>query len=654
MACINLTNTEYNRLDGITKKYVDWRLCTFTGSGTSSQGPQGTTGPAGPVGATGPTGSVGATGPQGIQGATGPQGIQGVTGSIGETGSTGLVGNDGSNSGRWFFDDGSISPANPGNKLFITDNTSLGSVNNISISSLDYNNVDYQNWLDLADTLFGLGNPFYLQVTEVNNNSIIGLYSVNNITSNSGYADFVVTNLVANGNLSVGGTTSYTISWIYGGLDGSIGATGPAGSIGATGPQGIQGVTGSTGATGPQGIQGATGSTGATGPGLQYLIFVEEKADLPTPVSNVINLVDEYTYFFTTEVDLTGDRLQAGQNTTILGGSSENCRIKSTGLTSTLALLSSSYSIPMRNIALEAERVLNLDTGSASSSYAIDWFGVNFVDSVTVGRIANYSNFIMTDCALLNSANMSFDGTFGTIGFANSLFSGRAAQTTIKVEPTANITRRFRMIYSSLVAFGGATAIHFSASATVSNDAYILDTINFSGGATYLEGVTQSSPKALILNCVGIRNTSNVGHYFMQGNATATTVGVGNQNVWFKAAGTTTVGIGNSPRWSTATTNRLTYVGTLTGDFILTAVGAIQTTANNITLTVGVAKNGVIQTESAIAVRAVTANQPFNFSVQDLIEVEVNDYFEIFVRNESGTQNITVSDLNVIIQKITG
>jgi hypothetical protein len=31
MACINLTNTEYNRLDGITKKYVDYKLCTFTG-----------------------------------------------------------------------------------------------------------------------------------------------------------------------------------------------------------------------------------------------------------------------------------------------------------------------------------------------------------------------------------------------------------------------------------------------------------------------------------------------------------------------------------------------------------------------------------------------------------------------------------------------
>lgn len=111
------------------------------------------------------------------------------------------------------------------------------------------------------------------------------------------------------------------------------------------------------------------------------------------------------------------------------------------------------------------------------------------------------------------------------------------------------------------------------------------------------------------------------------------------------------IGIGSSPRWEATVSNILTYVGALTGDFVLTAVGAIQTTTNGVNLTVGVAKNGTIQVESAITVRV---NVPFPFSVQDLVEVEVGDFFEIFVRNESGTQNITLVDLNVIIQKITG
>jgi DNA-binding ferritin-like protein (Dps family) len=70
-------------------------------------------------------------------------------------------------------------------------------------------------------------------------------------------------------------------------------------------------------------------------------IFVGSINDLPVAVNGVITLKDNYTYFFTKTVDLLGSRLVAGENTTILGGSSENCRIKSTGIATDVALLSS-------------------------------------------------------------------------------------------------------------------------------------------------------------------------------------------------------------------------------------------------------------------------------------------------------------------------
>ena len=60
------------------------------------------------------------------------------------------------------------------------------------------------------------------------------------------------------------------------------------------------------------------------------IVFVSSKNDLPTPVSSVITLEDNVTYYFTTTVDLLGDRLVGGENTVILGSSSENSRIKST------------------------------------------------------------------------------------------------------------------------------------------------------------------------------------------------------------------------------------------------------------------------------------------------------------------------------------
>ena len=54
-----------------------------SGTGTSSTGPQGYTGPQGFQGYTGPQGFQGYTGPQGFQGYTGPQGFQGYTGPQG-------------------------------------------------------------------------------------------------------------------------------------------------------------------------------------------------------------------------------------------------------------------------------------------------------------------------------------------------------------------------------------------------------------------------------------------------------------------------------------------------------------------------------------------------------------------------------------------
>ncbi len=208
-------------------------------------------------------------------------------------------------------------------------------------------------------------------------------------------------------------------------------------------------------------------------------VFVNSKTDFPTAVSGVITLADNVTYFITKTIDLTGDRLVGGVNTTILGGSSENCFLISTGLSDATALITSNYSLPMRNLSITHGTALNLDaTGNATA--ALDWFGVNFTNCANVGLVKSYSNFIMSDCALLSSANMTFDGSIGTVGFNQCLFSGIAGQTTLNFPSTLTITRRIRATYSSFVAFGGATAIYVDPLAVIPVESYILDTVNMS------------------------------------------------------------------------------------------------------------------------------------------------------------------------------
>lgn len=375
-------------------------------------------------------------------------------------------------------------------------------------------------------------------------------------------------------------------------------------------------------------------------------VFVFSKLDLPTPVSGVITLVDNYTYFITKTIDLTGDRLVCGVNSVIIGGSSENCILKSTGLSSSTALITSVYSLPMRNITITHGTALNLD-GDATTT-ALDWFGVNFTDCATVGTIKDYTNFVMSDSAFLNSGNLTFDGTIGTIGMSNCLFDCASTSTALILPSTLTVSRRFRIIYSSFVVLTGETGINVNASATISSERYILDTVNFSGGGTYLAGVSYTDNKALFVNCVGITNTSTKGFMYMLNNTTDTAIGVSNVNVWVKATGTTTTGTNSK---FTHTTNRLTYNGAFTNSFLVTVNATVRSAGTNQLISIGVAKNGTTFAESEGIIRTTTANVEHGGSTQAVVEMVANDYVELYVRNTSST-DIRVTDFNFNVVKI--
>lgn len=378
------------------------------------------------------------------------------------------------------------------------------------------------------------------------------------------------------------------------------------------------------------------------------MIFVNEKSDFPAAVSGVITLANNITYFITTAIDLTGDRLVCGINTTIIGGSSENCSIRSTGLSSSTALITSNYSLPMRNVSFTHGKVLDLD-GTGNASAALDWFGVNFVDCATVGTIKTYSNFIMSDCALLNSANMTFTGSIGTIGFINSLFSGIAGQTTLNFPSTLTVTRRIRSVFTSFIAFGGATAIYVDPAVTFSAGAenYILITCNFSGGATYVGGTNYTSNNALFQGCRGITNSANLGQMYFLNNATQNSIAV--QGTFEKIEGTTTASPINQK--FSHSLNRLTYVGGLTKEFVISASCSVNSVVTpSAVLLVRIAKNGATIAESEAQATTSNAGRNENFYCQAIINLAPNDYIELFVANDTSTNNVIVTDLNVLVR----
>ena len=376
-------------------------------------------------------------------------------------------------------------------------------------------------------------------------------------------------------------------------------------------------------------------------------VFVSSLADLPTPITGTITLLANYTYYITTEIDLLGNRLVGSANTTIIGASSENSILKSTGLGVGVPLLSSIYTTPIRHICIkDVDTAIDFDGTTNPNDMALDFTGVNFVNVPNIGIVKDASNFIFDKGAFVNSKGLSFDGTIGTVGFGNCLFSGDGlAGNLLELLSTCVITRRFRVIYSSIVAFGSTTGINVNVSATVPIESYILDTINFSGGGSYLGGVMVNDNKTNFLNCKGIQNSAEISQYFMHANTTTTVVV--STGVAYKALGTTTSSA--MTQKFTNTNNRATYVGSIARNFLITASLSAES-GNNNQIGVYIAKNGTLINESVVYGTTSGTGRGENIVAQTLVELSENDYIEIFVENESSTASILVTDLNLIIQ----
>ena len=367
--------------------------------------------------------------------------------------------------------------------------------------------------------------------------------------------------------------------------------------------------------------------------------------DLPAAVGGVITLLPDTTYYFLGDVDLAGARLVTSGTTCILGTSSETSSITSTGLTGQ-AVLTCEHTLPMRHITFKncevGVRLGDLADGQA----AADWYGVNFLDCAIGVELLDVANFVFATGAFLGGSQMVVKGTFGSAVFTNSIFvSDGTAKASLLVESTAVINRRVRLTSCVFVTFASSNSINFSATASTPAQSYILETCNFSAGGVYLVGVESSDNKALFKDNVGIENSSDLSQYYMSANATVTPITT--SGVAVKVLGTTT----SSPATSkfTNTNNRATYTGALTTYFKTVATISVQS-GNNNQIGVYVAKNGVIETSSEVYGTAGGSGRAENIVVQTILQLSQGDYVEIFVENSSSTQDITATDLNVIIE----
>lgn len=387
---------------------------------------------------------------------------------------------------------------------------------------------------------------------------------------------------------------------------------------------------------------------------------ISSLADFPDPVNGVITLANNTAYYIDSDIDLLGNRLVASGIVAILGSSSETAFLTSTGLANNTPLLTSRYTIPMRDITIRDVHtaVYIDDNGGANAPLAVDWRAVNFVDVTNIGEIGTVENFIFETGAFLNSQNMNFTGTVGTVGVFNSLLRGNGSNAPIfNIASTAVISRRFRIIYSSIIASSSTKGIEVDSGASIPVEGLILDTINFSGNGTYLSGVDTYSASALFVNCVGVLNSTAISQMYMRANAVATVCPV--QSTRYPVAGTTSTQSSLNQKFThVPARNALQYTSAIPRLFKVTVTFSLTGGQNDIIgFYIGKKPSASVQNatddrlqESEVYVTA-TGTRPDAGTVQTIVELSQGDEIYTIVQNTSGTGSVTVGYLNVIVER---
>lgn len=390
---------------------------------------------------------------------------------------------------------------------------------------------------------------------------------------------------------------------------------------------------------------------------LNNLVYVRSVSDFPTPVSGVITLEDYHAYFIDGDINIGENRIQCGLSNCIYGYSAEISFLHNT--LDSAALFTSSETVSFYQITFYVSgtgaSILDLDgSTSVSDNQALDWQFVNFSGG-DIGTIKDYGNAIFNTIGVIDRSGgglpslgdgFIFDGEIETVAITDSLLVAGNGQTAITVPSTATITRRLRLTDCAVVAFGTGAGIDFNASASVPDEGFVLNNVNFSGGSTYLGGLDYTSDKARFFGCRGIQNTYAAGHYTMQGNATATTIAATGTPV--KVAGTTT--LDTLTQKFSHTDNRLTYTGSLERLMKVTATLSLSSGTNN-QIGIYIAKNGTEIDTSETYITANSSGRLENGTVQTISLCQATDYFEVWVENNTTITDITVEDLNVIISE---
>lgn len=293
-------------------------------------------------------------------------------------------------------------------------------------------------------------------------------------------------------------------------------------------------------------------------------------------------------------------------------------------------------------------------TPSAPAERTLSCLKVNFTGSGTVITYQDAAFALLNECAWLGCSGVGVlldreilgcvvDNSASRLNEDNFVFMRKPA--------TCTISSRIRLTLSSIDSPTGGYGLDVDATGIGDERLFVVG-VNFngSGDAIFPGSVGPDSTRAYFKTNLGVESTYPRAAYSMTTPASVSAT----QNVPIKLGGVTT-GI-ESQLFDFPANNRARYVGSKPRRFLASATVTIDTVANNQTIRLNFAVDGVVVTGYTVA--AVTSGaggtrreaMPLNA----VLNLDPGSYVELWVTDETSSTDVTWSAGDVILTEIGG
>jgi hypothetical protein len=370
----------------------------------------------------------------------------------------------------------------------------------------------------------------------------------------------------------------------------------------------------------------------------QSLVYISQESDFPNQDATTITL-ETLTIYVVSQAFTTGKRFIAQEGAVMTSFNIFGPIVTYTGAGAMFTATDVNFKLVELNVVCPSAQVFDV-TDSVGGVYSLVVSGFRALNCLKLGTINNLLAFELFNSFAITSQGLEVIGNSYNVFSINKVAYVTTSAAFIGVDLGTSVINNIEI--QDLICDGVSGSIGISGLANSGNvptgRIAELSNSSFSSGMTPLQNITVDDIRWRFTGNTPISDTFEDALIAFNGNTTETVISTINTPVIVNATW-----VEESASFFTSTSGgRLTYNGERDARFpIDISAGLISSGGGAIDVSLYLAKNGSVITNSKTPI-SISGSDPQTLSIPWQDDMSENDFYEVFVENNSNTTNIIV------------